>query len=77
MNDLQATYKLVKKIMILKEELVSWGRLSRQGKLTEVHEKVMMKHAFDIDELLREIGVEFINDYESNQKIKASLKIKS
>ena len=70
MNELQITYKLVKKIMDLREELVSWGRLSRENKLTNTHEKFMMKHAFEIDELLREIGVEWINDYEANQKIK-------
>lgn len=67
------TYKLVKKIMVLKEELVKWGRLSRESKLTESHELGMMKEALEIDELLREIGVEWIADYEANQKIRASI----
>ncbi len=60
--------------MNLKEELVNWGRLSREGKLTNIHEKGMMKHAYEIDELLRDIGVEWINDYEANLKIKATIK---
>jgi hypothetical protein len=34
----------------------------------------MMNKAHEIDELLREIGIEWIEDYEANKKIKASLK---
>jgi hypothetical protein len=74
LNDLQVTYKLVKKIMGLREDLVNWGRLSRESKLNDIHEKGMMKHAYEIDELLRDIGVEWINDYEANLKIKATIK---
>ena len=73
MNSLEVTYKLVKRIMFLKEELVCWARLSREEKLSSVHEKKMMKHALEIDELLREIGVDWINDYEANLKIKSEL----
>lgn len=76
MNDLQMTYKLVKKVMVLKEELVNWGRLTRESKLTETHQLGMMKQAQEIDELLREIGVEWVDDYEANQKIRASLQSK-
>ena len=73
MNDLQVTYKLIKKIISLREELVVLARLSRENKLTDLHEKGMMKRAFEIDELLREIGIEWIADYEANQKIRASI----
>ena len=73
MNDLQVTYKLVKKIMSLKEELLLLARLSRENKLTDMHEKGMMKKAFEIDELLREIGVDWIEDYEANLKIKSKI----
>ena len=73
MNDLQVTYKLVKKIMSLKEELLLLARLSRENKLTNMHEKGMMKKAFEIDELLREIGVDWIEDYEANLKIKSKI----
>ena len=60
--------------MSLREDLVDWGRLSRESKLSDIHEKSMMKQAYEIDELLREIGVEWINDYEANLKIKAAIK---
>ena len=70
---MQVTYKLVKRIMFLKEELVTWARLSREDKLSSNHEKRMMKHALEIDELLREIGVDWIEDYEANLKIKSDL----
>lgn len=73
MNNIEITYKLIKKTMALKEELVVWARLSREKKLGELHEKSMMKKAFEIDELLREIGVDWINDYEANQKIKSTI----
>lgn len=73
MNDLHVTYKLIKKIISLREELVAFARLSREKKLTEIHEKGMMNKAFEIDELLREIGIDWINDYEANLKIKSSI----
>jgi len=73
LNNIEITYKLIKKTMALKEELVVWARLSREKKLGELHEKSMMKKAFEIDELLREIGVDWINDYEANQKIKSTI----
>lgn len=59
--------------MFLKEELVTWARLSREDKLSSIHEKKMMKHALEIDELLREIGVDWIEDYEANQKIRSDI----
>ena len=59
--------------MFLKEELVTWARLSREEKLSAVHEKKMMKNALEIDELLRDIGVDWIKDYEANLKIKSDL----
>ena len=59
--------------MSIQQELVDWGRLSRENKLSETHQKNMMKNAFEIDELLREIGVDWIKDYEANQKIRANL----
>ena len=73
MSDLHVTYKLVKRIIFLREELVSWARLSREEKLSNIHEKKMMNHALEIDELLREIGIDWIKDYEANQKIKSNL----
>jgi len=73
LNDLNVTYKLVKKIMNLREELVGWARQSRENKLSDYHQKRMMKHAFEIDELLREIGVEWVTDYEANQQIRANI----
>lgn len=73
MNNLEVTYKLVKKVMVLKEELVNWGRLSRESKLTQSHELGMLNQAHEIDELLREIGVEWVEDYEANQKIRESI----
>ena len=74
MNELETTYKLVKSIMSVKEELLTWARLSREDKISEYHQKRMMKHALEMDELLREIGVDWIIDYEANQKIKSDLK---
>jgi len=73
LNDLHVTYTLIKKIMSLREELVVLARLSREKKITDIHEKRMMKRAFEIDELLRDIGVEWIKEYEDNKKIKASI----
>lgn len=73
MNELEITYKLVKRIISVKEELLTWARLSREDKISEYHQKRMMKHALDMDELLREIGVDWIKDYEANQKIKSDL----
>ena len=67
------TYKLVKKVMVLKEELVNWGRLTRESKLTETHQLGMMKQAQELDELLREIGVEWVDDYEANLMIKKKI----
>jgi hypothetical protein len=60
--------------MNLKEDLVDWARLSRENNLNKSHETGMMKKAYEIDEFLREIGIEWIKDYEENQKIKAHLK---
>lgn len=73
MNELETTYKLVKSIMGVKEELVTWARLSREDKISDYHEKRMMKHALEMDELLRDIGVDWIKDYEANKKIKSNL----
>lgn len=57
----------------LQKEIANWARLSRENKLTEIHQKSMMNDAYDIDRMLREIGVEWINDYEANQIIKSRL----
>lgn len=73
MNNLEVTYKVVKKIMNLREELVNWARHSRESKFAEIHQKEMMNEAFEIDEILREIGIEWINDYEANKKIKSNI----
>lgn len=73
LNNLEASYKLIKKSIALKEELTTWARLSRENKLSDIHGKRMMKRAFEIDTLLREIGTEWIFDYEANKKIKSSL----
>lgn len=73
MNNLQLTYKLIKNLIDVKEEMVEWARLAREHKLTSTHQKIMMNKAFEIDELLRDIGVEWIHDYEENLKIKANI----
>lgn len=73
MNNLQLTYKLIKNLIDVKEGMLEWARLARENKLTSSHQKLMMNKAFEIDEFLREIGVEWIYDYEENQKIKASI----
>ena len=73
MKELEITYRLVKRIISVKEELLTWARLSREDKISEYHEKRMMKHALEMDELLREIGVDWIKEYEVNQKIKSDL----
>ena len=74
MNELQTIYSLVKQIIKTKEELVTWARLSRENNLTSQQEVNMMKHAFEIDELLREIGIDWIEDYEANNKIREKMK---
>ena len=73
MDNIEITYKLIKKAIVLKEELVVWARLSREKKLGDMHEKNMMRKAFEIDELLREIGIDWIKDYEENKKIKSAI----
>ncbi|MCB0730996.1 MAG: hypothetical protein KDC88_08185 [Ignavibacteriae bacterium] len=75
MENLEVTYKLIKKLECVKEELVDWARLSREKKMNEKQIKNMMTRAHGIDELLREIGIEWVEDYEANKKIKASLKL--
>ena len=52
MNNLQLTYKLIKNLIDVKEEMVEWARLAREHKLTSTHQKIMMNKAFEIDELL-------------------------
>ncbi len=70
MNDLNITYKLIKQLMDLRNELTHWARISREKNFSEIHQKQMFKKALEIDELLREIGTEWIDDYEENNKIK-------
>ena len=59
--------------MSLREELLDWARSSRENKMNEVQEKEMMNQAFEIDEILRDIGIDWIKDYEANQKIKSNI----
>lgn len=73
MNNLELTYKLTKSLINVRSELTEWARLSREGKLNDFHEKNMIKHAFKIDELLKEVGVEWIKDYEENMKIRNNM----
>ncbi len=73
MNNILLTYKLIKNLINVKEELIEWARLARENKPTSSHQKIMMNKAFEIDEFLRDIGVEWIHDYEENQKIKVSI----
>ncbi len=75
MNNLELTYKLTKSLINVRTELTEWARLSREGKLNDFHEKNMIKNAFEIDELLKEVGIEWIKDYEANMKIKKSIGI--
>ena len=74
MNNLETTYKLTKTLVGIRDEIANWARLSRGNKLSDIHEKRMMKSAYEIDELLKEIGTEWIRDYEENQKIRVSIK---
>ena len=73
MNNILLVYKLIKNLINVKEEIIKWARLARENKLTSSHQKLMMNKAFEIDEFLRDIGVEWIFDYEKNQKIKEKM----
>jgi len=73
LSNLQITYKLIKLLLTIKEELVEWARLSRENKLNQSQQNGMMNKAYEIDGLLKEIGIEWVNDYEQNKKIKASI----
>lgn len=42
--------------------------------MSELHQNGMLNYTFQIDELLREIGVAWINEYESNMKVRDSVK---
>ena len=59
--------------MSLREDLLKWARYSRESKLSDIHQKRMMNHALQIDELLREMGSEWINDYETNRVVKKNI----
>ena len=74
MNDLEVTYRLLKKMINLRDKLLNWARQSRENKLSETQLGGMMQEAHKIDELLREIGVEWLNDYESNIKARSKVK---
>ena len=70
MNNLDISYKLIKQLMTLRDELTSWARISREKNFSEFHQNQMIKKALEIDELLREVGTEWIDDYEENNKIR-------
>lgn len=73
MNNLELTYKMTKLLIHIKSELTEWARISREGKLNNFHEKNMIKNAYEIDKLLNEVGIDWVNDYEENLKIKKSI----
>jgi hypothetical protein len=73
LNNIEITYQLVKKLIEMREDLANWARSSRENRFSEIHEKQMLKKAFEIDELLREVGTEWITDYEENIEIKKNL----
>lgn len=73
LNNIKLTYKLIKFLINIKEEIIEWARLVRENRLTNAHQKLIMNKALEIDELLRDVGVEWIYDYEKNQKIKANI----
>jgi hypothetical protein len=70
-NDLQATYQLTKKMILLREEITNWARISRESKISENDQRWMMIRALEIDELLREIGTDWLTEYEQNIKFRA------
>ncbi|MCB0750492.1 MAG: hypothetical protein KDC52_03350 [Ignavibacteriae bacterium] len=70
MNNIQTTYNLMKTLMVLRDDLANWARISREDKFSETHQKQMNNKALEIDELLREIGTEWITDYEENIALK-------
>ena len=70
MNSLEITYKLIKQLISLRDELTSWARISREKKFSQIHQQQMTKKALEIDELLREVGTEWVDDYEENNKIR-------
>ena len=74
LNNLEITYKLTKKMMQLREEIINWARISRESDLKEIHRKKMMEESYEIDTILREIGIDWIEDYEANNKIREKMK---
>lgn len=73
MKNIKLNYKLIKFLINIKEEMIEWARLVRENRLTNAHQKLIMNKALEIDELLRDVGVEWIYNYEKNQKIKANI----
>ncbi|MBK7105345.1 MAG: hypothetical protein IPH62_08680 [Ignavibacteriae bacterium] len=70
MYEIETTYKLIKKLIDVKFELTNWARASREGEFSEINGKQMNIKALEIDNLLREIGTEWITDFEENMKLK-------
>ena len=59
-------------MMQLREEIINWARISRESDLKEIHRKKMMEESYDT--ILREIGIDWIEDYEANNKIREKMK---
>ncbi|MFZ1290000.1 MAG: hypothetical protein WAR79_07910 [Melioribacteraceae bacterium] len=70
MNEIETTYYLVKKLIDVRDELANWSRVSREGEFSDIHSRQMNNKALEIDKLLREIGTEWITDFEENLKVK-------
>lgn len=73
MNELETAYQLINKLLKVRDELTNWSSLIRKDSFSDFHNKQMVNLAFEIDELLREIGIEWIIDFEENLKIKNKL----
>jgi hypothetical protein len=59
--------------MHLRRELLEWARYARENNFKDIHHKNMTKEAYEIDEILRKFGVEWVEDYELNNKIKTKI----
>ncbi|MBI1930980.1 MAG: hypothetical protein HYS24_00400 [Ignavibacteriales bacterium] len=70
LNELETTYYLINKLLKVRDELTNWSSLIRKDLFSDFHNKQMVNLAFEIDELLRDIGIEWITDFEENMKIK-------
>ena len=75
MSEVQATNHMIKKMIELRGELANWAKISRESRISDNEQRWMMIRSLEIDELLREIGADRIEEVKNNSGFRAIVNV--